>query len=59
MAVYGKTDRVIVLDIDGNRLAIFGGYDAPSPSEIFAHMESATRVFVYNRHNEIKETYWR
>lgn len=56
---YGKTDRVVALDMDGNRLAIFGGYDAPNPSEIFSSIGNVTRVFVYNRRNEIKESYWR
>ena len=56
---YRPTDRVIVIDMDGTRLAIFGGYDAPSPTEIFSAISNATRVVVYNRREELRETHWR
>ena len=56
---YQTTSRVIALDMDGNRLAIFGGYDAPLPAEIFSKIPEVARVVVYNRLGNLHETYWR
>ena len=59
MTAYNKTSRVIVIDMDGNRLAVFGGYDAPEPEVIFSKIQAATRVFVYSRTGDLRETHWR
>lgn len=56
---YPNTSRVIAIDMDGNHLAVFGGYDAPEPAVIFSKMPAVTRVIVRNRLGNTHETHWR
>ena len=52
-------DTVSVLDMDGNTIAKFFGYDCPGVTEIFARIADATRVVVKNQKQETRETYFR
>lgn len=52
---FKPTSRVIPVDMDGNRLALFHGYDAPTPADLFAAYPNAAKIMVYNRKGEITE----
>jgi hypothetical protein len=56
---YKPTHKINAIDLDGNCVASFYGYDAPAPSVIFAEFADAARVVVYNRQGVTHETFWR
>jgi hypothetical protein len=44
-----KTDKAYILDMDGNRLAVFHGYDWPGLAAVQAAYPSAFKARIVNR----------
>jgi hypothetical protein len=51
-----QSDRLVVLDIDGNTLAVFRGYDCPTLAEIKLAYPNFQKVQVTNTKGELRET---